>query len=121
MSRAYTPHFTDVRGKLIDLPGEGIILASLKAAPTASAAGYAKGCVFIDRTNGNVYKNTGTVTSATWTAILTGAQGAALTAAAADTVDGTYGTEEATVIANMRTRLGEIEARLEAAGIVAAN
>lgn len=48
-------------------------------------------------------------------------QGAALTAADASTVDGTYGAEEATVIGNMRTRLGEIEARLEATGIIAAN
>jgi len=48
-------------------------------------------------------------------------QGAALTAADASTVDGTYGAEEAAVIGNLRTRLGEVEARLEAAGIVAAN
>lgn len=49
------------------------------------------------------------------------AQSAALTAADASTVDGTYGAEEAAVIGNMRTRLGEIEAALEAAGIVAPN
>lgn len=48
-------------------------------------------------------------------------QSSALTAADASTVDGTYGAEEAAVIGNMRTRLGEIEAALEARGIVAPN
>lgn len=48
-------------------------------------------------------------------------QRTALTAANASTVDGTYGAEEAAVIGNMRTRLGEIEAALETLGLVAAN
>lgn len=42
----------------------------------------------------------------------------ALTAADASTVDGTYGTQEQNVIANNRTRIGEIEARLKNVGIL---
>ena len=44
----------------------------------------------------------------------------ALTAAVASTVDTTYGTEEAAVINNLRTRLGEVEARLKTLGILPA-
>lgn len=47
--------------------------------------------------------------------------GAAMTAANASTVDGTYGAEESAVIANLRTRLGEVEAFMEASGIAKAN
>lgn len=43
----------------------------------------------------------------------------ALTAADASTVDGTYGAEEAAVIANLRTRLGELETKLQALGLLA--
>jgi hypothetical protein len=42
----------------------------------------------------------------------------ALTAADASTVDGTYGAEEQAVIGNNRTRIGEIEAALQAFGIL---
>ncbi|MES2155739.1 MAG: hypothetical protein V4510_11445, partial [bacterium] len=46
--------------------------ASLAAAPTASIAGYAKGCLFVN-TAGSlgtlVYFNSGTTTSAIWTSI----------------------------------------------------
>ena len=42
----------------------------------------------------------------------------ALTAADASTVDVTYGTEEAAVINNLRTRLGELETQLQALGIL---
>ncbi len=43
---------------------------------------------------------------------------AALTAADASTVDGTYGAEEAAVIANLRTRLGELETKLQSLGLL---
>lgn len=43
---------------------------------------------------------------------------AALTAADASTVDGTYGAEEAAVINNLRTRLNELESRLQALGLL---
>lgn len=41
--------------------------AMAEAAPTASASGYAKGCIWCDNTNGATYVNTGTASSATWT------------------------------------------------------
>lgn len=44
---------------------------------------------------------------------------AALTAADATAVDATYGAEEAAVITNMRTRLGELETKLKAYGLLA--
>lgn len=44
----------------------------------------------------------------------------ALTAADGSTVDGTYGAEEAAVLANNVVRIGEIEAALVAAGILTA-
>ncbi|AZS07298.1 hypothetical protein PP505_gp28 [Gordonia phage Dorito] len=43
----------------------------------------------------------------------------ALTAADASTVDATYGTEEAAVITNLRTRVGELETKLKALGLIA--
>jgi hypothetical protein len=143
MSRKYTPHFADPRGALIEKVGVGITLAALAAAPTASAPGYAKGCIFQDTTNGNVYKNTGTATSATWTAMLTGAQGAALTAQlttivpadaagtpdyaiAAVTNSSPFGFSNAAeaitllyVVANLQVRVAQLEARLQAAGVIA--
>lgn len=44
---------------------------------------------------------------------------AALTAADASTVDIIYGAEEAAVIANLRTRVGELEAKLQSLGLLA--
>lgn len=46
------------------------------------------------------------------------AKAAALTAEDASTVDTTYGQEEADVINNLRTRLGELESRLQAYGLL---
>lgn len=46
------------------------------------------------------------------------AQQTALTAKDASTVDATYGTQEANVIANNRTRIEEIELRLKAYGLL---
>jgi hypothetical protein len=46
------------------------------------------------------------------------ARPAALTAADAAVVDGTYGAEEAGVIANLRTRVNELEARLRSLGLI---
>jgi len=47
------------------------------------------------------------------------AQATALTASNASTVDGTYGTEEQNVINNLRTRLDELEDKLQAYGLLA--
>jgi len=43
----------------------------------------------------------------------------ALTAADASTVDTTYGAEEAAVIANLRTRVNELESKLQSLGLLA--
>lgn len=45
-------------------------------------------------------------------------QQASLTAPDGATVDGTYGTEEAGVITNLRTRVNELESRLQAYGLL---
>lgn len=45
---------------------------------------------------------------------------AALTAEDSSTLDGTYGPEEEAVLGNVRTRIGEIEAALIAAGVLPA-
>jgi multidrug efflux pump subunit AcrA (membrane-fusion protein) len=46
------------------------------------------------------------------------AKQAALTAADAAAVDATYGSQESGVITNIRTRVGQIEAALQAFGII---
>ena len=43
---------------------------------------------------------------------------AALTVADASVIDTVYGTEEAAVIGNLRTRVGEIESRLRTLGFI---
>lgn len=43
------------------------VVAVFEGVPTASIPGYAKGCLAIDVTNGNYYRNSGTTASATWT------------------------------------------------------
>jgi hypothetical protein len=59
-------------GTLIEVPGEGIYFARGTTVPADGAAGYAKGCIFVD-TNaaaGSIFfGNEGTVTSADFDAI----------------------------------------------------
>lgn len=64
----YRRQFATSKGELI-LDGNDIIMASYPGAPTASATGYKKDCLFQDTTNGILYVNTGTTSSATWKAI----------------------------------------------------
>lgn len=47
---------------------DGKIFANGTAVPSGKP-GFAKGCIFVDTKTGNVYKNTGTLTSCTFTAI----------------------------------------------------
>ena len=54
------------QGKFVTVEGYGAILAGGAGAPTASAAGYAPGCQYIDYAGGAAYTNTGTLASATW-------------------------------------------------------
>ncbi|MFZ9311580.1 MAG: hypothetical protein ACO24O_08780 [Arenimonas sp.] len=48
---------------------QGKVFALNAGVPTASAAGWSKGALVIDTTNGKLYINTGTSTSATWTVV----------------------------------------------------
>lgn len=57
----------------------------------------------------------------TWKPATYSGLGAALTAADASAIDTTYGQQEADVLGNLRTRVNEIEAVLEAAGLVKPN
>jgi hypothetical protein len=54
------------QGALDLISAYGVVNAVGAGAPTASAAGYSKGCLYLDLTNGAMYLNTGTVTTATW-------------------------------------------------------
>lgn len=64
-----------VPGIIVDPLAGGVIFEYAAAAPTATAAGYAPGCIYIDTLNGVVYKNTGSATSATWEAVSGAASG----------------------------------------------
>jgi predicted phosphodiesterase len=48
---------------------QGRIFLLNAGVPTASVSGYSKGALAIDTTNGKLYINTGTSTSATWTVV----------------------------------------------------
>lgn len=60
------------------------ILFDAGGAPTSAAVGYAKGAIWIDRTNALVYTNIGTATSATWALVQYTTDAVALTATAAE-------------------------------------
>lgn len=147
MSRKYTPHFADQKGALIDEPGVGVMFARGTTVPADATAGYATGCLFL-KTNGTaitaLYQNIGSSTSSNFDPVLAFAQGALLTTqltSLTHTAPGTpdYAVQDLTsttpfgfvtkdegntvlsVILNLQVRLAEVEARLEAAGIVAAN
>lgn len=145
MSRGLSIH--DGTGHISKAPGFGILDLFGTTVPTDASVGYATGCTF-RKTNGGdstaFYINEGTSVSCSFRAVAAATQGAALTVAhAALTQAGTdsgdvaiqaitsvtpFGfanaAEGEAVIAcvrNAMVRLAEIEARLEAAGIVAAN
>lgn len=109
-------------GEIVECAGEGIYFAKGTAVPADGVIGYAKGCQFIhsDGANANslIYVNTGTVNSAAFKFVPAMTQQSALTAENGGTVDGTYGAEEAAVLSNAVTRIGEIEAALQAIGLL---
>lgn len=73
MSQPLVVQYVDPKGTIIEDVFGFIVFASLKAAPTASAAGYQKGCIFINSAGSVgslVYANTGTTSAAVWTNIL---------------------------------------------------
>ena len=47
----------------------GIFITSFIGTPTASATGFATGCLAVDQSTGKWYTNTGTNASATWTVV----------------------------------------------------
>lgn len=129
-------------------PSRGHLIAAGDTVPTDGVDGYCAGCLFFHMDgsgNGSVlYVNVGDKDSANFDPIYGFAQGAALTAqdtTITHTAPGTadYAIQDLTssggfgfatkdegntvlqVIANLQTRLAEVEARLEAAGIIAAN
>ena len=123
MSAPLTKHDgTDV---VLEVPGTGVLIACSNTVPADASAGYGKSCVYLHLDAASavttLYVNTGTIASCTFRPLYPFAQGAALTAADATAIDGTYGAPEQGVLDNVRVRVNEIEARLEAAGIVAAN
>ncbi len=70
MARRHT--LQDATGVMLHKPPLGAIMTVLAIAPTAGAVGYPTGSVWIN-TSGTIglifYVNTGTITSATWTAV----------------------------------------------------
>ena len=48
---------------------DGKFLTFSAGTPTASIAGYGKGALAVDTTNGKLFINTGTHASATWTVV----------------------------------------------------
>ncbi len=104
MSSTNKPHAKDAKGMLLK-DGQYILHSSKAAAPTASAAGFHKGALWHDTLNGNLYKNAGSVTSATWVLVATGSGtgGAVRGGVASITGSGTVVTGLTTVTAVVAT------------------
>ena len=62
-----------------DTNGANLVTSAATAVPSGKA-GYNKGCLLIETTNGYLYQNTGSVTSCTFTLRATGTSGASGTA-----------------------------------------
>jgi hypothetical protein len=149
MSATATPHAAQGGVHITErLEPYGITVAKGPTVPADAIVGYSPGCLFqhLDAASAItcVYVNTGTKASAAFRPLYPFAQGAALTAqltSITHTAPGTpdYAIQNLTnsspfgfvnadegntvlsVILNLQVRLAEVEARLEAAGIVAAN
>lgn len=145
MSKGLNIH--DGTGHISKAPGFGVLDAFGVTVPADASAGYATGCVFRHTDGGDstaLYVNEGTNTSCSFRAVTAATQGAALTAAHATLtqagtdsgdvaiqalvqntgfgfVNAAEGEAVIACVLNAMVRLAEVEARLEAAGIVAAN
>lgn len=75
MSRRFQKQYADQKGAIQEIPGIGIIEAAGAGSPTGGLAGYAKGCNYLDYTNGANYVNGGDSTSATWVRLLSAGGG----------------------------------------------
>lgn len=67
-------YYDSGRGTLLATPGQAGSANTTTGVPTNGITGFAPGCIFINflnngTSNQNVYVNTGSFTSATWTAI----------------------------------------------------
>lgn len=148
MSKVLDQQYADAKGTIIKKPGIGILFAAGTTVPAAATAGYATGCLFL-HTDGTattaLYVNTGSETSSLFVIAHAAAPGTALTtqlttvtpADAAGTPDyaiqavinsSAYGFASAQelitfiyVVQNLQTRVAELEAVLETAGILTAN
>lgn len=74
MSNKYrATQYADPVGGLIDCALPNInVLGYFAGVPTASINGYHPGAIAVDITNGNIYRNSGTVTAATWVQVNAG-------------------------------------------------
>lgn len=69
MAGILQPGYASDKNEIVRGFDGNIIMAVKAGAPTASASGYSPSALFHDVTNGVLYQNTGTATSATWSAI----------------------------------------------------
>lgn len=108
--------------EIVSKPGIGTLVAAGPTVPADGADGYAPGCIFIHQDgstdNTVLYVNTGDKDSADFNHLAPITAQSALTAADGGTVDTTYGQDEVDVINNAVTRIGEIEAALQAIGLL---
>jgi len=79
-------------GHLMGLPfglPAGVTSNATTGVPVNGAKGYARGCLFFNPKNGQLYKNSGTTTSAVWEAVQTAAAGSSRQASGSAALDGT--------------------------------
>lgn len=86
MSRKYkATQYADPVGGLMEAELPNInVMGFFQGVPTASINGYHPGAIVIDITNGNIYRNSGTVTAATWVQVNAGVDLSGLAATAAE-------------------------------------
>ncbi len=85
MSAKYRPQYADPKGVILNGFTVNLgLVGQFAGTPTASIAGYEKGALVVDSTNGLLYYNTGTTSSATWVQLNSGTDLSGLTATAAE-------------------------------------
>jgi hypothetical protein len=115
MSKLYEPAFADPHYGIIKPAGRYITFAAGPGTPTSlslPAAGYEKGALFQDLTNGHLYENVGTTTVAVWLqvdAVALGAIPRAQSIVALSTV-GTGTITAAGIVAGVTNRTGSTAA-----------
>jgi hypothetical protein len=85
MSRKYTAgQFADPAGIIVEALARQGIFGFFAGVPTANINGYLPGSIAVDITNGNIYRNSGTITAATWVQVNAGVDLSGLLATAAE-------------------------------------